>query len=104
MSRVLWILLVVVATSMALFMYSYARGNGAIHSVTLSWSPSPDASFYNVYRGTASGGPYSKLGTAHSATYVDTPLAGGAVFYYVVTTVRNGKESAYSKEMKAAVP
>jgi fibronectin type 3 domain-containing protein len=103
-SRVAWILVVIVAAGLALFMYSQARGKAATHSVTLRWSPTPDANFYNVYRGSASGGPYSKLGTAHVQMYVDKPVSSGAVFYYVVTAVRNGRESAYSQEIKAAVP
>lgn len=103
-SRVTWVLAVVVAAGLALFMYSYARGKTSPHCVTLRWSPTPQATSYNVYRSTVSGGPYAKIGTALTATYVDAPVSSGAVFYYVVTAVRNRRESAYSKEMKAAVP
>ena len=103
-SRTAWILLAVVTASLALFLYSYAGGKPAVHSVTLRWDPTPFATSYNVYRGTVSGGPYAKIGTAPGSPYVDTPVASGAVFYYAVTAVRAGKESAYSKEIRAAVP
>ena len=103
-SRTAWILLAVVTASLALFLYSYAGGKPAVHSVTLRWDPTPFATSYNVYRGTVSGGPYAKIGTAPGSPYVDTPVASRAVFYYAVTAVRAGKESAYSKEIRAAVP
>jgi hypothetical protein len=40
------------------------------HSVTLSWNRSTSSSVvgYNVYRGTVSGGPYSKINSALEAS------------------------------------
>jgi fibronectin type 3 domain-containing protein len=74
------------------------------HSASLSWTPSAGATSYNVYRSTASGGPYTKIGQSLTPSYRDTPVPSGTVFYYVVTSVRDGIESAYSREMKASVP
>ena len=76
----------------------------AVHSVILTWLPSPGATSYNIYRGTVSGGPYVKIGIALNPTYTDTPVPSGAVFYYVATTVQGKEESNYSKEIKASVP
>jgi fibronectin type 3 domain-containing protein len=74
------------------------------HSVTLNWKSVPGATFYCVYRSAVSGSQYQKIGTSPTPTFKDTPVAGGAVFYYVVTAVVDGRESKYSNEIKAAVP
>lgn len=77
---------------------------GTKHSVSLQWKASPGAQFYNVYRATHSGGPYVKLGTTTTSSYVDYPVRGGAVYYYVVSAVNQGGESKQSSEIKAVVP
>ena len=105
--RVALVLLLVVGVGIVLFGYLRARQapkDARAHSVTLHWVPSAAASSYNVYRSTASGGPYTKIGQSLTPTYVDTPVGSGAVFYYVVTCVRDGTESADSQEIKASVP
>lgn len=103
-SRVVWLLVAIVAAGLALFVSGYAGRKLPTHSVTLSWSPAPSATSYNVYRAKVSGGPYREVGTVQTPRYVDTDVTSGAVFYYVVTSVSNAKESAYSKEIRAAVP
>lgn len=79
----------------------------ATHSVVLSWTPSASqVSAYNVYRGTVSGGPYTKLNAIAdpSATYTDNGLTSD-IFYYVVTSINgSGTESGYSNEFTAIVP
>jgi hypothetical protein len=105
--RVALVLLLVVVVGIVLFGYLRARQapeEARAHSVTLHWVPSAGASSYNVYRSTRSGGPYTKIGQSLTPTYVDTPVASGAVFYYVVTSRRDGIESSYSQEIKASVP
>jgi len=105
--RVALVLLLVVVVGTVLFGYLRARQapeEARAHSVTLHWAPSAGASSYNVYRSTRSGGPYTKIGQSLTPTYVDTPVASGAVFYYVVTSRRDGIESSYSQEIKASVP
>jgi hypothetical protein len=78
------------------------------HSVTLSWSASTSAVVgYNVYRGTASGGPYSRVNSGLDAltAYTDSTVQAGQTYYYVTTAVdgSNG-ESTYSNEVKAIIP
>jgi cellulose 1,4-beta-cellobiosidase len=83
-------------------------GNVAVssgHSVTLSWAGSLNASSYNLYRGTAHGGPYTKVFSGIVATtYTDGGVTHGQTLYYVATAVSGGKESAYSNETKAVIP
>jgi hypothetical protein len=78
-----------------------------IHSVSLSWtaSASPDVTGYNIYRGTASAGPYSKINSSLNAgtTYTDNSVADGQTYYYVSTAVNsNNQESAYSSPPQMA--
>jgi hypothetical protein len=79
------------------------------HSVALAWSASTSSGVvgYNVYRGTASGGPYTKLTpSAISETrYTDTSVEAGRTYYYVVTSVdSDGLESSHSNQASATVP
>ena len=62
---------------------------------------------YFVYRGTQSGGPYTKLQSSSQpgTTYVDSTVQSGTTYYYVVTAVdSNGNESADSNQATAVVP
>jgi fibronectin type 3 domain-containing protein len=81
-----------------------AKKQAPTHSVTLHWNGVPGATYYYVYRSTVSGSQYQKIGTSPTPTFKDTPVPSGAVFYYVVTAVVDGRESKYSDEIKAAVP
>ena len=78
------------------------------HSVALNWSPSATAvTGYFVYRGTISGGPYSKLfASADTApNYKDSSVSDGQTYYYVVTSVNTSNvESAYSNQVSATIP
>lgn len=70
--------------------------------VTLNWNSVTDATSYNVYRATASGGPYTQIATGVTGTsYIDTNVTGGTTYYYVVTAVSSVGESAYSNEASA---
>jgi hypothetical protein len=81
---------------------------GSKRSVSISWDPSPSANvaYYNVYRGTVSGGPYSLLATNITAdTYTDSTAQSGATYYFVATTVSTaGLESIFSNQFKCTVP
>jgi hypothetical protein len=76
-------------------------------TVTLSWKPSSsNVVGYFVYRGTVSGGPYTKLNpTADTqASFTDPGLTSGT-YYYVVTSVdSNNVESGYSNEVQVIIP
>jgi len=64
----------------------------------LSWTASPGATGYNVYRATAPGGPYSVIAWGVTTTsYTDTNLTNNAnAYYYVITAVNPGDESGGS--------
>jgi fibronectin type 3 domain-containing protein len=86
-------------------------GNGIAppqHSVSLSWTDSGSGIVgYNVYRGSVSGGPYTKITSAldSTAAYSDTSVLAGQTYYYVATAVDgSGMESAYSNEAQAVIP
>ncbi|HEY0782127.1 MAG TPA: hypothetical protein VGE98_06730, partial [Thermoanaerobaculia bacterium] len=68
----------------------------SINRVALSWNAVAGAPSYNLYRGTASGGPYSLIAnvTAPTTTYTDGPITGGVPFYYVVRAVQACESSA----------
>jgi len=78
------------------------------HSVTLKWSDSGTGLIgYNAYRGTVSGGPYSKLTSAPTpeTEYADVDVTAGDTYYYVVTAVASdGVESGYSSQVSATIP
>ena len=78
------------------------------HGVSLSWSNAgPGTVGYNVYRGSASGGPYSKVNSALDVTaaYSDDSVVAGQTYYYVATAVDgSGMESSYSNEAQAVIP
>lgn len=88
-----------------------ASGSGGTiqHTVNLSWDASTSTSVtgYNVYRGSISGGPYSKVNSAldPSLSYSDGTVQSGQTYYYVTTAVDSaGLESSYSSEVPAGVP
>jgi fibronectin type 3 domain-containing protein len=61
---------------------------------------------YNVFRGTANGGPYQTITTMDAeTTYTDYTVDSGTTYYYVVTQVdAQGQQSAYSNVAKAVIP
>jgi uncharacterized protein (DUF1800 family)/fibronectin type 3 domain-containing protein len=75
-------------------------GNGI---VTLSWNPVAGATSYNVYRGTAPGAqsptPIAKGITMWA--FLDKGLTNGKKYFYKVTAVGSGGESARSNEVSA---
>ena len=80
----------------------------ASYSVSLSWtSGSSSASGFNVYRGSQSAGPFTKMNSSLLSTtlYTDTTVASGQTYYYVATDVDTaGNESAYSNVASAVIP
>lgn len=85
-------------------------GTGAAapqHNVALSWNPSSSTVVgYNVYRGTTSGGPYSKINALNAdTTYTDSSVQSGKIYFYVTTAVdASGNESANSNQTQAVIP
>ncbi len=79
-----------------------------IHSVSLTWTASTSSGVagYKVYRGTASGGPYTLVGSVGLTTsYTDNTVMSGTTYYYVVTAVdSNNNVSPNSNQAQAVVP
>jgi len=79
------------------------------HTVTLNWnaSSSQNVTGYNIYRGTVSGGPYSKINSAldPNTNYIDSTVVDGKTYYYVTTAVNSSnEESTYSNQAQAVIP
>ncbi|HEV2521111.1 MAG TPA: immunoglobulin domain-containing protein, partial [Candidatus Acidoferrales bacterium] len=78
------------------------------HSVALSWTASTSTvTGYNIYRGTVSGGPYTKQNSAVVAAtaFTDSTVQSGQKYFYVVTSVDStGSESVFSNEVTATIP
>ncbi len=78
------------------------------HSVYLSWEPGDgNAVGYNIFRGTAPGGPFEQINGALDAStnYTDDTVVSGDTYYYVATEVNaQGQESAYSNVAQAIIP
>jgi hypothetical protein len=75
---------------------------GGVAKVTLTWSSVASATAYNVKRSLTSGGTYATIAPNLVATsYVDSPLTIGTTYYYVVSSVKTGTESANSNQVSA---
>ena len=78
------------------------------HSVDLSWDPSTSqVAGYNVYRGTHSGGPYSRVNSSleTSTSFTDNSVQAGLTYFYVARAVdANSQESVPSNEVSAVIP
>jgi len=77
------------------------------YSVDLSWNTGGgNVVGYDIYRGTANGGPYQIIDSMDaSTTYTDYTVVSGMTYYYVVTAVNaQGQQSAYSNVATAVIP
>ena len=86
------------ATSLAIPITTTASGTTS--QVSLSWASVTNATSYNVYRSTISGN-YVAVTPFTTATngYVDSTVANGLTYYYVVTAVKGASESNQSSEV-----
>ncbi|MGA9979461.1 MAG: choice-of-anchor D domain-containing protein [Candidatus Sulfotelmatobacter sp.] len=79
-----------------------------VYTVGLSWSPSTsEVTGYNVYRGAASTGPFSKINPSLNSTtaYTDNTVAANQTYYYVTTAVNSSNvESSPSTPAQAIIP
>jgi len=70
------------------------------NEVNLSWSASAGAAGYNIKRGLSTGGPYTNVTwNLIDASYVDSGLIAGTLYYYVVTGTNGYGESPLSNEI-----
>ncbi|SFM13148.1 Pectate lyase [Paenibacillus sp. 1_12] len=76
--------------------------------VALSWNNVTNATYYNVYRSTSSGGTYTKINTSQisSTSYIDTAVTNGQNYFYIVKSANSLQESVSSDEVSArpAIP
>jgi fibronectin type 3 domain-containing protein len=72
-----------------------------VEQVTLNWQASSNTASYNIGRSAVSGGPYTIVGSTSVTNYTDRDLAGRTTYYYVVTAVTPGSQSANSAEVSA---
>jgi chitodextrinase len=74
-------------------------------SITLTWSASPAAKSYDIYRATTSGGegntPYA---TTTKTTFKDSHLSSEPVYFYQVTAVNSAGQSARTPEDASKTP
>jgi fibronectin type 3 domain-containing protein len=73
-------------------------GNG---QVTLNWAAPLGATSYNLKRATVSGGPYKTLASPAVTNDTDSNVTNGTTYYYVVSALRSGNESANSFQVAA---
>ncbi len=72
--------------------------------VNLTWNSSLNATSYRIKRSPSTGGPYSVLGVVATTTFSDTDVMNGMTYYYVVSALNSGGESANSAEASATAP
>jgi hypothetical protein len=70
--------------------------------VTLGWNSTPNVPGYNVKRSTTSGGSYTLIASGVTDTnFTDVGLANNTNYFYVVSAISAGGESANSAEVSA---
>jgi len=69
------------------------------NQVTINWTSVTGATSYNVKRSLVSGGPYTTITSPATNSGTDTGVSSGTTYYYVVSAVNTGGESANSGEV-----
>ena len=72
-----------------------------LEHATLNWMVSSNATGYNVKRSTTDGGPYTTVATVTTTNCTDSGLTSGTTYYYVVSAINFGGESANSVQASA---
>ncbi len=70
--------------------------------VSLSWTASSGATSYHVKRSTTTGGPYTQVAAPTAISDVDSGLANGTTYFYVVSALNSAGESGNSTEVSGA--
>lgn len=75
--------------------------------INLSWTATDEATSYDIYRSTSSGGTFARLGSeptvssGSTTTYSDTALSASTAYYYKISALNDSGESAASSEVSA---
>ncbi len=79
---------------------------GSQTQMDLQWRNIENETGFEVERGTAEDGPFSKIGDneANDITYSDTGLTPATTYYYRVSAVNRGGKSGYCRVESAATP
>jgi fibronectin type 3 domain-containing protein len=70
--------------------------------VTLNWNAASGVTNYKIMRSPVSGGPYDSVGSTSATTFLDSGLANGTIYYYVVVSADSNSVSANSNEVVGA--
>jgi hypothetical protein len=79
------------------------RATTGYREVLLSWNAVSDADSYRIYRSNRSGSGYAIIGFTTTISFTNTGLTGNRTYYYTVTAVKGGLESAMSSEASATL-
>lgn len=82
----------------------YVTASATFGQVTLSWTASTGATNYNVKRSYQYAGPYTIQGNTSTLGFVDTTVANGVTYYYVVSALNAGGESSNSLPVTITTP
>ena len=86
-------------TSISTTFSASASENCSHLTALLNWGAVTSATGYNVYRGAATGGPYSIIAYGVTGTsFSDTNVVTGGSYYYVTTALSPKGESLFSNE------
>ena len=79
---------------------------GGDGQVALDWADNAetDIDFYNVYRATVPGGPYSWYGAVTGSGATDSGAANGTTYYYAVTAVNTSSVESDASSQASATP
>jgi hypothetical protein len=69
--------------------------------VGLTWNASNGATSYHVKRTTTNGSGYAQIGAPTTTNFLDSGLANGTTYYYVVTALNSAGESGNSNQASA---
>jgi fibronectin type 3 domain-containing protein len=68
---------------------------------SLAWNASIGATSYHLKRSATSGGPYAQVAAPAATSFIDTNLANGTTYFYVVTALNSAGESSNSSQATA---
>ncbi|HYL65557.1 MAG TPA: immunoglobulin-like domain-containing protein, partial [Nitrosopumilaceae archaeon] len=59
------------------------------NQIRVSWTASPGATTYNIYRATSQTGPFTMIGSTAATSYTNGGLSAGTTYYYKISTANN---------------